>query len=107
MKWHPSRKILAVGWETGEILIWNENDHELHGTSMHHRGSVNILMWNSSGSRLATADLVSISNKIHIIYIWVDMGAERENNGRLGSCPRISLGPCPLERRKTPFSKIG
>ena len=60
LDWHPTRKILAVGWENGEVVIWNENDHELHETSMHHKGAVTIIQWNPSGSRLASADLVCL-----------------------------------------------
>ena len=58
LDWHPSRKILAAGWGNGEVVVWNENDHELHETSMHHRAEVVTVQWNPSGSRLATADSV-------------------------------------------------
>ena len=47
LDWHPSRKILAAGWENGEVVIWNENDHELHETAMHHKVEVNIIQWKS------------------------------------------------------------
>ena len=42
-------------------MIWNENDHELHETSLHHRGCLKLVEWNPSGSRLATTDTVRTS----------------------------------------------
>jgi len=76
LDWHPSRKILAAGWESGEVVIWNENDHELHETAMHHKVEVNIIQWNPSGSRLATADSRGIIN------IW-----KVDQRGRLQHSP--------------------
>lgn len=60
MSWHPTRKILAVGWESGEILIWNEHDHELHEATSVHSTSVKIIEWSSNGNKLITADQVRL-----------------------------------------------
>ncbi|KAK2157996.1 hypothetical protein LSH36_179g04002 [Paralvinella palmiformis] len=30
IQWHPKKMILAMGWETGEITIRNEQDGETH-----------------------------------------------------------------------------
>ena len=38
--WHPVRKILAIGWQSGDLLIWNEHDHELHEASSIHQSAV-------------------------------------------------------------------
>lgn len=69
LDWHPTRKILAIGWENGEVVIWNENDHELHETSTNHKTAVNIVAWNPSGSRLATADVVCIAGYINFMIL--------------------------------------
>lgn len=60
MSWHPTRKILAVGWESGDVLIWNEHDHELHEVTALHSTGVQVIEWSTNGSRLITADQVSV-----------------------------------------------
>jgi WD40 repeat protein len=56
--WHPTRKILAVGWESGDVLVWNEHDHELHEASSLHNAAVRIIEWSLNGSRLVSGDEV-------------------------------------------------
>ena len=58
--WHPSRKIVAVGWQNGEIVIWNEQERELIEPPHLHKGEITILHWSSSGSRFVSGDNVSI-----------------------------------------------
>lgn len=59
LAWHPTKKIVAVGWESGEVLIWNEVDHELHESNRLHKNGVSVLEWSSNGSRLVSGDTVS------------------------------------------------
>ena len=59
MQWHPSKKILAVGWESGEVLIWNEHDHELYEVVHLHKTEIKSVHWTSNGTRLLTVDAVS------------------------------------------------
>ncbi|KAH9494870.1 hypothetical protein Btru_015870 [Bulinus truncatus] len=54
--WHPTRKIIAVGWETGEITVWNEQDKELIEAPHLHRAEVVCIIWSSNGTRLISAD---------------------------------------------------
>ncbi|KAK7004477.1 intraflagellar transport protein 140 [Biomphalaria glabrata] len=54
--WHPSRKILAVGWETGEISVWNDQDKELIEAPHLHHAEVACIAWSSNGTRLISAD---------------------------------------------------
>ena len=67
ISWHPSRKILAVGWESGDLLIWNEHDHELHETTSVHTSDVKIIEWSSNGNRLVTGDEVQFDNLTYIM----------------------------------------
>ena len=57
--WHPVRKILAIGWQSGDVLIWNEHDRELHEVGSIHHSPVNIIHWSNNGNRLVTCDEVS------------------------------------------------
>ena len=59
MAWHPSKKIVAVGWENGELLVWNEQDHNLFEGVHMHKAPITLLQWSSNGTRLFTGDKVS------------------------------------------------
>ncbi|GFS01827.1 intraflagellar transport protein 140 homolog [Elysia marginata] len=74
--WHPTRKIIAVGWETGEITLWNEQDKELIEAAHLHRSEVTVMRWSSSGSRLLSAD-----------NSGVIIGWKSDSKGRLGQDP--------------------
>ncbi|CAL4114854.1 unnamed protein product, partial [Meganyctiphanes norvegica] len=54
--WHPSKRILSVGWESGELFIWNDHESELHEIQSLHRAPIAILQFSAAGSRLVTAD---------------------------------------------------
>ncbi|XP_078482947.1 intraflagellar transport protein 140 homolog [Ciona intestinalis] len=54
--WHPTRKLLAVGWENGEVLVWNDQEKELHEIPSLHMKPLSTITWSSNGSRLATGD---------------------------------------------------
>ncbi len=56
--WHPSRKILAVGWETGEITIRNEHESETYEAPLFHKSEITAVQWTSMGTKLLTADAV-------------------------------------------------
>ncbi|BFZ17235.1 hypothetical protein BsWGS_20274 [Bradybaena similaris] len=74
--WHPTRKILAVGWETGEISLWNEQDKELIDATHLHRSEVTVMHWSSNGTRLLTADTSGVL-----------IGWKSDSKGRLGQDP--------------------
>lgn len=65
MAWHPTKKILAVGWDNGELLVWNEHDHELHESLPLHKTSITVLGWSSAGTRLSSL----ISNLKNLLYL--------------------------------------
>nr|XP_026689727.1 intraflagellar transport protein 140 homolog [Ciona intestinalis] len=56
--WHPTRKLLAVGWENGEVLVWNDQEKELHEIPSLHMKALSTITWSSNGTRLATGDKV-------------------------------------------------
>ncbi len=60
ISWHPTRKILAVGWESGEIQIWNETEKEMYEVLQLHRRDITALQWTSNGTRLLTTDKVIV-----------------------------------------------
>lgn len=66
--WHPVRKILAIGWQSGDVLIWNEHDRELHEASSIHQSPVKIIHWSNNGNRLVTCD--EVGKEINHLSDW-------------------------------------
>ncbi|XP_066914160.1 intraflagellar transport protein 140 homolog isoform X1 [Clytia hemisphaerica] len=76
MVWHPSKKLLAVGWSNGEICIWNESDKDVHEAPIFHKSTLTNIHWNGTGSRLITAD------QNGLICVW-----KIDQRGRLQQSP--------------------
>eukprot|EP00056_Hartaetosiga_gracilis_P002835 m.57093 g.57093 ORF g.57093 m.57093 type:complete len:1349 (+) comp11214_c0_seq1:56-4102(+) len=54
--WHPTKKLLATGWESGEVIMWNEETQSLYEGQTVHEGHITALTWSYDGSRLFSAD---------------------------------------------------
>lgn len=65
--WQPQKKILAIGWDNGEIVVWNEAERELHEVPKLHNSGMACLAWSAKGSRLVSTDLVSKGTVINEI----------------------------------------
>ncbi|XP_035386707.1 intraflagellar transport protein 140 homolog isoform X1 [Electrophorus electricus] len=61
LRWHPTRALLAVGWETGETLLLTHphGEHTLLPPDTH-SACITLLEWSSSGARLVTGDQAGV-----------------------------------------------
>ncbi|KAK7111421.1 intraflagellar transport protein 140 homolog [Littorina saxatilis] len=85
--WHPNRKIVAAGWQNGEIMIWNEQERELLEPPHLHKGEITILHWSSNGSRFVSGD------NSGMLMVW-----RSDSRGRLGHEPVQHHLQEPLEQ---------
>ncbi|XP_033963084.1 intraflagellar transport protein 140 homolog [Pseudochaenichthys georgianus] len=56
MRWHPTKPLLALGWENGEVVLLTHPSGDQTVLPSTHAASITLLEWSSSGSRLVTGD---------------------------------------------------
>ncbi|XP_015590632.1 intraflagellar transport protein 140 homolog [Cephus cinctus] len=58
IEWHPERRWLVAGWESGEIRVWpgDSGASEFNVIVTPHRDPITILQWSQHGGRLVSAD---------------------------------------------------
>jgi intraflagellar transport protein 140 len=77
LAFHPTRKVLAVGWATGEVTVRNEQDNEAYDVAPVHKTEITIMQWTTNGSRLLTADASGL------LVFWKADGRGRLNQTTL------------------------
>uniref|UniRef100_A0A672N0M4 Intraflagellar transport 140 n=1 Tax=Sinocyclocheilus grahami TaxID=75366 RepID=A0A672N0M4_SINGR len=61
LQWHPTKPLLAVGWETGETMLLSHPSGELTPLPNNtHNACITVLEWSSNGSRLVTGDQAGV-----------------------------------------------
>ncbi len=54
--WHPFETFLAIGYESGEVTVWNHLESESFEGAKNHIGTILIMEWSHCGSLLISAD---------------------------------------------------
>lgn len=61
LRWHPERKLLVVGWENGDLLVYYDGRREFSLVKWPHKRSPIILLeFSEKGGRLVTADAMGV-----------------------------------------------
>lgn len=67
--WHPTKPVLALGWENGDALLLTHPSGDQTALSSTHSVCITLLEWSSSGSRLVTGDQVSFVHEYHFSFL--------------------------------------
>lgn len=60
LRWHPTKPVLAVGWDNGEVVLLTHPSGDQTVLPGVHTTTIKLLEWSSFGSRLVTGDEVSL-----------------------------------------------
>ncbi|KAG2455575.1 IF140 protein, partial [Polypterus senegalus] len=78
LRWHPSRQTLAVGWETGEVLLHSLPNGDVSTLAGVHRSCITVLEWSSNGGYLVSGD------KMGVLVVW-----KVDSRGRIQEAPVV------------------
>ncbi|XP_023267040.1 intraflagellar transport protein 140 homolog isoform X1 [Seriola lalandi dorsalis] len=56
LRWHPTKPVLALGWEKGEVVLLTYPSGDQTVLPSTHTAYITLLEWSSSGSRLVSGD---------------------------------------------------
>ncbi|KAG7227762.1 hypothetical protein INR49_013556 [Caranx melampygus] len=56
LRWHPTKPVLALGWENGEVVLLTHPSGDQTVLPNTHTACITLLEWSSSGSRLVSGD---------------------------------------------------
>lgn len=62
LRWHPTKPLLAIGWENGEVVLLTYPSGDQTVIPSTHTVCMLLLDWSGSGSRLVTGDQVCCSD---------------------------------------------
>ena len=60
LKWHPLMQALAIGWQDGNLTLWNEDERLTLDDKTVHQSAVTNITFSTDGSRMVTGDIKGV-----------------------------------------------
>ncbi|XP_054719898.1 intraflagellar transport protein 140 homolog [Uloborus diversus] len=110
VEWHPTKKCMVIGWESGDLAIWSEiGGREIYSFTKHHNNVVCSLAFNENGKFFVTGDIdgsmfvwkfdaggsfeivLTQSLKYSIVDMVFRTNCNRENEGEISRLARAAV----------------